>query len=202
MKPTSHLFDRIRVKRDEAPRPAEGPRCDRPGCMNPGMHRAPRGRGREGQFFTFCLDHVKEYNASYNYFAGMSDDAVAAWQKSAQTGHRPTWKMGVNGQPGAEAAQAETVVDPFELFGAFASRGPSARADAPMPEQRSVRNAERKALAQLGLDTDATGPGIKQRFKELVKIYHPDTNGGDRSTEDRLREVIQAYNYLKGAGLV
>ena len=41
---------------------------------------------------------------------------------------------------------------------------------------------------------------IKARFKVLVKRHHPDSHGGDRSYEDRLRAVIQAYNYLRAAG--
>jgi len=65
---------------------------------------------------------------------------------------------------------------------------------------RPVRNAERKALDTLGLDADATKHQVKMRFKELVKRHHPDANGGDRSTEDRLIEVIQSYNYLKSVG--
>jgi DnaJ-class molecular chaperone len=64
-----------------------------------------------------------------------------------------------------------------------------------------VRNAERKALDTLGLDGRATAPDIKARFKALVKRHHPDANGGDRTCEDKLREIIQAYNYLKSAGL-
>ena len=56
------------------------------------------GRLREGQYFCFCLDHVREYNATYNYFNGMSDEAVLRYQKDALTGHRPTWKMGANRQ--------------------------------------------------------------------------------------------------------
>ena len=70
----------------------------------------------------------------------------------------------------------------------------------PTPERRPVRNAERKALHALGLETDANATDIKAKFKVLVKRHHPDANGGDRSCEDRLREIIQAYNYLKSVG--
>ena len=63
-----------------------------------------------------------------------------------------------------------------------------------------VRNAERKALHALGLESDANATDIKAKFKVLVKRHHPDANGGDRSCEDRLREIIQAYNYLKSVG--
>ncbi|WP_163540506.1 DnaJ domain-containing protein, partial [Klebsiella pneumoniae] len=65
------------------------------------------------------------------------------------------------------------------------------------PEGRLIRNAERKALTALNLDIHATAAEIKARFKELAKRLHPDANGGDRSREDKLREIIQAYNYLK-----
>ena len=65
-----------------------------------------------------------------------------------------------------------------------------------------MRNAERKAFDTLGLEVDATAAEIKARFKELVKRHHPDANGGDRSTEDRLREIIQAYNYLKSVEIL
>ena len=72
-------------------------------------------------------------------------------------------------------------------------------------EQKTVRRRrvgalERRSLDALGLDETATGPEIKQRYKELVKRHHPDANGGDRSTEDRLRSIIEAYNTLKASG--
>ena len=72
--------------------------------------------------------------------------------------------------------------------------------DKPEREGRMVRNAERKALEALGVELSATREEIKARFKLLVKRHHPDANGGDRSSEDRLRDIIQAYNYLKTAG--
>ena len=60
-----------------------------------------------------------------------------------------------------------------------------------------MRNAERKALHELGLEVGADKAEIKAKFKVLVKRHHPDANSGDRATEDKLREIIQAYNYLK-----
>lgn len=207
MKLNSPLFDRIRVKpgTDRQHRPAEQ-RCEWPGCSEAGSHRAPKGRHREGQYWHYCLDHVREYNQSYNYFAGMSDDAVYAYQKDALTGHRPTWRMGVKGeQPGekghpfAEAMKQEGLRDPFgfgaEIGGAFHAR------QAPEePEGRAIRSTERRALEVMGLELSAAPAEIKARYKELVKLHHPDANGGDRSSEDRLRSVIQAYNNLRQAG--
>lgn len=200
MKFDSPLFDRIRVKptEDRARKPDE-PCCQWNGCGNTATHRAPKGRTQENEYWRFCLEHVREYNSSYNYFSGMSQDAVLKYQKDAVTGHRPTWKMGTgNPQPGGGDFGPHAPHDPFNMFSEFGARGSDTRTK-PEP-QRAVRNAERKALNELGLDVGADKAAIKARFKILVKRHHPDVNGGDKATEDKLREIIQAYNYLKSVG--
>ena len=205
MKTNSPLFDRIRVKPDQDRRlRAELPGCQWPKCDAPATHRAPKGRLRASEYWQFCLEHVREYNNSYNFFAGMSEDAVAKYQKDALTGHRPTWKMGsVGGQRAARRGRSEFATDgtatddPFSLFGEAGPRASHART---APERRTVLNAQRRALDVLGLEGDAQRADIKARFKVLVKRHHPDANSGDRGSEDRLREIIQAYNYLKSAG--
>ena len=77
-----------------------------------------------------------------------------------------------------------------------ATRAKAEKAEPP----RAIRNAERKALHELGLEVGADKAEIKAKFKMLVKRHHPDANNGDRGTEDKLREIIQAYNYLKTTG--
>jgi curved DNA-binding protein CbpA len=208
MSTDSPFFDRIRVKPDQDRRlRASHPTCEWPGCAGAAAHRAPKGRDREKEYWRFCLDHVREYNHSYNFFAGMSTDDIAKYQKDALTGHRPTWKMGMNGgKPTTRSHSARfepPINDADDPLGLFRHFGAAARDGEPVRarETRVIRNAERKALDALGLDADATPSEIKVRFKTLVKRHHPDANGGDRSTEDRLREIIQAYNYLKSAGL-
>jgi hypothetical protein len=197
MKFDSPLFDKVRVKPDkDRRRKTDGPECQWEGCKEKATHRAPKGRGLEKDYWRFCLDHVRQYNQSYNFFKGMSDAAVTAYQKDALTGHRPTWKMGTGKdtfRPDFQASAGHA--DPFSLFGEGMRAEQKAKA-----ETRTVRNAERKALDTLGLDIEATPQQVKMRFKDLVKRHHPDANGGDRSTEDRLVEVIQAYNYLKSVG--
>ena len=190
----SRLFDSIRVKtaakRQAAPVEI---RCDHPGCTQVGAFRAPMGRDREGQYFCFCLEHVREYNATYNYFDGMSDDAVAKYQKEAIVGHRPTWNMGVNrAGKGHREEGAESADDPLGMFRGRARTGPS-----PAPSRPAYSDATMKALAALDLDEAATLDRVKARYKDLVKRHHPDANGGDRSSEDKLREIIRAYKFLK-----
>ena len=198
----SRLFDRIRVHNTplETAQPEEV-RCDHPGCLRAGEFRAPMGRQREGQYFCFCIDHVREYNATYNYFTGMSDDAIAKYQKEAVIGHRPTWSMGVNraGKGHREEGQ-DTSEDPIGVFRSKFNRKTAAEQAAKSRPRYGLAAA--KALATLGLDDTADAAAIKARYKEWVKRLHPDANGGDRSNEDRLREIIQAYNHLKVARLV
>ncbi|HEX3440716.1 MAG TPA: J domain-containing protein [Pseudolabrys sp.] len=197
MKFDSPLFDRVRVKPSQDRRiKTDGPTCEWVGCKEKATHRAPKGRNRENEHWRFCLGHVREYNQNYNFFAGMNDAAVMAYQKDALTGHRPTWKMGT----GKTATQADFRTfgaqgDPFDLFSEGLRAEQQARA-----ETKPIRNAERKALDSLGLEVGVTPAQVKAKFKELVKRHHPDANGGDRSTEDRLVEIIQAYNYLKSVG--
>jgi len=212
MKLNSKYFDSIRVKPDASAQAQDNaPGCHWPGCKERGDHRAPKGRGRDGEYFLFCLDHVRDYNKSYNYFSGMSDEEVANFQKSAVTGHRPTWSVGVNSARASSSANgaARNGVPPNSFTTSFSTEDVLGILGAPgstenrtvRERQRPIRNLERKSLNALNLDDTATREEIKARFKSLVKRHHPDLNGGDRASEDKLRKIIQAYSYLKQSGL-
>src|SRR5438552_3751114 len=200
---SSKSFDRIRIKpnklsaKQQAQAREASILCEWPSCKNKGPHRAPKGRENSREYWHFCLDHVREYIQSYNFFQGMNPEAVARYQKDALTGHRPTWKMGAN--PGAKGEGAfDAAADPFHVFAELNGRSrwrPGAQQA--KAETRKVMNAERKALQVMGLTAGATLEEVKAKYKALVKQHHPDANGGDRSTEDRLIEIIKAYNYLK-----
>ena len=204
MKLESKYFDSIRVKsgKDRRQRADRHPVCAWPGRSAAGTHRAPRGREFEGQYLNLCLDHVREYNKEYNFFQGLDDAAVSSFQKDAVTGHRPTWRLGENSwatsktgrRPASEGFRNNIHRrDPFGFFEAAAERPSTAPA-------RTLRNAERKALHSLGLEEGATAEAVKTRYKSLVKRLHPDANGGSRDNEDKLKEVIQAYDYLRSSG--
>ena len=137
----------------------------------------------------------------------MPDEDVVKHQKDDTIGHRPTWFVGVNssarnrtarnGERRNGFAYRFATHDPLGLFGAKPAQAPDQAAEPARP----IRRAERKCLRQLNLEDSATKAEIKARFKDLVKRHHPDLNRGDRRSEDKLREVIQAYNYLRQAGL-
>src|SRR5256885_10905186 len=144
MKLDSPLFNRIRVKPEQDRRPRGGaPVCQWPSCALEATHRAPKGRLREREYWRFCLDHVREYNHSYNYFAGMSDDAVARYQKDAVTGHRPTWKMGFNG--GVDGFHPNGASGPFEVLRELGT-GPPPRVERRAAEAPHIRHAVPQAV--------------------------------------------------------
>ena len=206
----SKLFDRIRIRPEVDETAADGqPTCEWAGCGLAATHPAPKGRGQERDYWHFCLEHVRLYNKSYNYFSGMNDEAVARYQKDASTGHRPTSPIGVNARGWSRAAATEASSraqaagwqdGPTGAFAFFTRRQFRAEAASEPQPRRKLRNLERRSLEVLDLDEAAGPQDIRSRFKELVKRHHPDANGGDRSYEGRLQQIIEAYQYLKTAG--
>ena len=201
MNSDSKYFDMIRIKRPSDKKKAAEqpslPNCQWKGCDKPGHHKAPKGRGHEGEFFVFCATHVRQYNASYNYFDGMSDQDVHDFQKTAAYGHRPTWKLGENAwaSDGRKKPESKVGVKDFQAW-----RARQTAADKRRP-QRRLKPLEKKSFIVLELKESASKDDIKAQFKALVKRHHPDANGGDRGSEEKLREILQAYNYLKQVGL-
>lgn len=159
--------------------------CAWPDCDKAGTHRAPRTRQDLRDYVHFCLDHVRAYNAQWNYFQGMSPTEIAAFRDADLTGHRPTWRLGHRHAPLHMRLRAG------DVFGLFGGGGrPST------PEEDAAAREYRQALETLGLAEPLAIETLKARFKALVKRHHPDANAGDRRTEDRLRAVIQAYRTL------
>jgi DnaJ-domain-containing protein 1 len=178
--------------------------CDHPGCRMPANARAPKSREMLNEHYWFCQRHAAEYNKQWDFFAGMSEGEIRKRQAESAVGDRPTWQFKAS-KASREAAAAsqnfgkgDGFADPFSLFGAGARPQPQA---APAGG-RSLGKLERNALADLDLDEDADSATIRARYIELVKRTHPDSNGGDRSTEHKLQRVIKAYQALKKAKLV
>lgn len=170
--------------------------CAAPGCREAGEFRAPCAQGGSGWQW-FCLDHVREFNQRYNYFTGMSREEI----EEAQLPHGG-WDREVRAfsRAGVDAAPRwRDFNDPLDAISArfrdrMADAAPAARADG-----RALSPLDRAALKTLGLPIDADRRALRTRYSELVRKYHPDRNGGDRSFETSLRGVIDAYQHLRGA---
>ena len=173
--------------------------CDWPGCHSDGDHRAPKSRDQIREYRWFCLEHVRIYNRSWNYYEGMSDEQVDLLVRSDTTWNRPTWPLGEprNGAPQENLGAAfdpgfENLDDPFGFFTAETSFKPAAN----MAPKASLSAVERKALATLNLDVSVTITELKARYKLLVKRYHPDVTGGDKKSEERFKQINEAYETI------
>ncbi|WP_375612239.1 MULTISPECIES: J domain-containing protein [unclassified Bartonella] len=202
---TSKLFDSIRISSNKKQKAEpEAQQCQWEGCEKTGSHKAPAGRNHEGQYLYFCIEHVRAYNKNFNYFSGLSNKDIAKFQKDALTGHRPTWPTdlsnGTSKKTAANyakirsgtAAYQNRMRDPFTLFTGQHSNNKFSR---------KLKPLEAKAFDTLGLQANASAEDIKMKYKELVKKHHPDSNGGNRASEERFRDVLHAYNLLKKSGL-
>ena len=175
---------------------ASGPRlCDMHGCCKMGEYKAPKHRGLN-EYYYFCLEHVRDYNKSWNFFDGMSDAEVQEQTINAMYGDRPTWKYGVNGDPYEELYKKawqtfnNTDEDPYQKARSQKSHDPGA-------QQFSQYSQEYKAMAVMSLEPPLTLDEIKARYKELAKKHHPDLNKGSKKSEDLLKEINMAYTILK-----
>ena len=192
----------IRVKKPDAASlerdPSDRP-CDHIGCPRAGSHRAPKGRLHEGQYWHFCFEHAADYNRRWNYFEGMNDDELAAYQAREEIGHRPTWTFRSGRLDRFSAAfrrfQGGRRSDPFGMFGAEPGLSE-------VQPRRRLTRLQAKALEAMSLEENANSAQIRTRYAELVKRWHPDSNGGDRGAEGNLQRVLNAYQTLKAGGLV
>jgi DnaJ domain len=173
-----------------APDPAAPGRiCDLPGCTAEGEYRAPKSRRNLREYWWFCLDHVRAYNGSWDYYKGMSPGEIEAQLRADTAWHRPTWPLGRLGS--AAAWEEELVRDPLKLLSAGRVKCGSA------PPRSTAPNELREPLATLGLSWPTTLDAVKLRYKELAKRHHPDANGGSRESEERLKVINLAYATLR-----
>ena len=207
----------IRVRPPKADDKAEAPpdvhtlnpgekRCEWPDCLRPATSRAPKSRDLPNAHYWFCQGHAGEYNKSWNFFAGMDDAQAQAYREASATGDRPTWTFKAsNASREAASTMAKAGMgagphsDPFGLFAA--ARRKAAASDA-VAAARKLGKLERKALAELDLDETADAAAVRTRYLDMVKRFHPDSNGGDRTMEQKLTRVLKAYRTLKSANLV
>jgi hypothetical protein len=187
-------FFRRREPDPAARRPGERS-CDHLGCALAGRHRAPKGRDKANEYWYFCIEHAAEYNRRWDYFAGMSEAELDSFRQQAEAGHRPTWSFKASKLDRLSAAMRDFQAGRRLAFGLFRKPPPQ------QPRERRLTRLQMLALETLALDDRADAARIRTRYKELVKRYHPDVNGGDRSAEQQLQRVIRAYQTLKSTGL-
>ena len=166
---------------------APGRGCDVPGCPHDGAYRAPKSRESLREYFWFCLDHVRAYNAAWDFYKGMSPGQIEAHMRDDTGWQRPTWPLG---RLGGGMPEEDFIHDRLDILGA-----------AGMRQGKNAQNATsnrppadlRQPLDTLGLTWPVSLEEVKSRYKELAKCHHPDANGGDRAAEERFKTINMAY---------
>ena len=191
MKLNSKYFDEIRSKKTKK---SKFRNCESIGCNESGNYIA---KNKNGKINYYCIEHIKLFNKSYNFFADMSEDEIIDFQTSSMTGHRPTWKMSSNNTADQKKysnfGEKSKFSDPFGFFEQDKNNSKNLN--------KRSSNSTNDALKELGLSGRPSKSVIQSKFKELVKNLHPDVNGKDKNNEERLKLVINAYNKLKSSGL-
>lgn len=167
--------------------------CEHPGCEEPGLYRAPRSPDQIDDYLWFCQTHVREYNLKWNFFAGQTDTATREAIERERIWGRATQPMGEGSERRGWARHG--IDDPFQVLGDRATRRPAERV---RPEvTRRLPPVERRALEILDARDTWTRTEIRRQYKSLVKDLHPDLNAGNRADEERLQEVVWAWDQLK-----
>jgi hypothetical protein len=165
--------------------------CAKPECRDDGIHKAPRHPRNLSEVVWFCRPHAREHNAKWDYFKDMNRDQIDQFRDDDVTWRRPTWKLSTNsGKPWTDPGFGG---DWFDIDGGAGTENSKARARQPSGDNGPAAGA----LSTLNLDPSATWKEIKARYKVLVKRHHPDANGGSKKAENRLKQIIRAYDILK-----
>jgi hypothetical protein len=151
-----------------------------------------------GDYRWFCLDHVRAFNSGYDFFAGMSAEQILEAQHPTAGWERETRAFSATGGVDSVPPWAD-FADPLEAISRRARARRAAMAPASRRDGVFVSLEERRALETLGLPLDADRRELRNRYSQLVRKYHPDRNGGDRSFETRLQQAVEAYQLLRRA---
>ncbi|MBT0956259.1 DnaJ domain-containing protein [Alphaproteobacteria bacterium KMM 3653] len=166
--------------------------CEHPGCEEAGKYRAPRSPDTLDDFLWFCKDHVREYNLKWNFFNGSTEEELEAQIDSDRVWNRETKPLGKQSEEQKAWARLG-VDDPHQVLGENATRNPGKS----ITGTRRLPPTERKAVEILEAKDHWTKQEIRKQYKALIKILHPDMNGGDRSDEEKLQEVVWAWDQIK-----
>ena len=166
--------------------------CEHPGCTERGQYRAPKSPDVLDDYYWFCKDHVREYNLKWNYFSGQSDEEILETHEHERVWGRATRPFGGSGKESRAWARLG-IEDPHELLGENATRNPGKS----ITGTRRLPPTERRALEILDARDHWSRAEVRRQYKSLVKDLHPDMNAGDRADEERLQEVVWAWDQIK-----
>ena len=166
-------------------------KCDSPKCNEKGEYRAPKSRVMLNKYFYFCLDHIKEYNKSWDFYKGMSVEQIENSMRSDTFWDRPSWPL---------KNSFKNIFDEFnEYVEDFVKNDDDKINDTFFKNKlldESLTIEEAKALKELDLKIPISLEKIKKNYKKLVKIFHPDVNGNNKDAEEKFKQINESYKLL------
>jgi hypothetical protein len=166
-------------------------KCDSPKCNEKGEYRAPKSRVMLNKYFYFCLDHIKEYNKSWDFYKGMSVEQIENSMRSDTFWDRPSWPL---------KNSFKNIFDEFnEYVEDFVKNDDDKINDTYFKNKlldESLTIEEAKALKELDLKMPISLEKIKKNYKKLVKIFHPDVNGNNKDAEEKFKQINESYKLL------
>ncbi len=166
--------------------------CEHPGCNEPGQYRAPKAPDVLDEYRWFCKEHVREYNAKWSFFEGKTEAEMNAQNSKDKVWERETKRID---DPETRAWARLGIEDPHQVLGGNATQNPGRKSAG-----RRLPPTERRALELLEAEDSWSKADIRKAYKKLIKVLHPDMNGGDRSQEEQLQEVVWAWDQIKDSG--
>ena len=166
--------------------------CEHPGCEEAGKYRAPKAPDVLDDFYWFCRDHVREYNLKWNFFDGTTEAEMNAQTSKDRVWERQTRPLG---DPEARAWARLGIEDAHQVLGDNATRNPGRNPST--GGGRKLPPTERRAIEILEAKDSWTKAEVRKAYKSLIKVLHPDMNGGDRSQEEQLQLVVWAWDQIK-----
>ncbi len=165
--------------------------CEHPECTERGKYRAPKSPDTLDDYYWFCKEHVREYNLKWNFFSGASEEEFRAQMNRDRVWERETRPFGRNEEARAWARLG--IDDPHQVLGENATKNPGKS----ITGTRKLPPTERRALEILEARDHWSKAEVRKQYKALIKVLHPDMNGGDRSQEEQLQEVVWAWEQIK-----
>lgn len=166
--------------------------CEHAGCQEAGQYRAPKSPDILDDFFWFCKDHVRAYNLKWNFFNGATEDEFNEQLDKDRVWERETKPFAKQGEE-ARAWSRLGIDDPHQVLGGNATQNPGKS----ITGSRKLPAIERKAIDILEAKDHWTKTEVRKQYKALIKVLHPDMNGGNRAHEEQLQEVVWAWDRIK-----
>ena len=178
----NHLSWETNIKRE----------CDKEDCKEKGEFRAPKSRILLNEYYFFCLEHIKEYNKSWDFYKGLSVNQIENSMREDIIWNRPSWPL--KGNPHKVIEQINAFFsDDFDEFDSAKNTGDYFKNKL---IDQNITTDENKALSILSLKLPLTLEKIKKNYKKLVKIFHPDVNGNNKKAEEKFKEINKSYKIL------